>query len=411
VTAPERLAPLICEICGDPLRPDNTFGICNNKGQPECVRARQRIARQRKPPKPPAIRPEPRRCELCGKPLRANNQSGLCSGTDSPACKTERSRRLNERKASEVKADPRADAPRCDVCGGKLNRNNTMGVCGDPWKPECRRERKRRKAAGVIPGPKGPAIIAGDVFGRWTALETSRIETAFVLCRCECGNERSVLGRNLVLRISRDCGCKYRLEGARKRFPGPYLRAGEVFGRLTVLEDVWRAHDGARCLCECEGGTEVSVANPERLKNGRTKSCGCLRREGQTTHGFSKHPLYGTWYGMIDRCTNPKNPNYPNYGGRGLKAVKVCERWRDPWLFAEDIERECGPRPPGKYLSGVPLYTLDRIDVDGDYEPGNVRWLDQSGQVRNQRTVGQLTRERDDLAAEVERLKGLLGNQ
>ena len=98
----------------------------------------------------------------------------------------------------------------------------------------------------------------------------------------------------------------------------------------------------ARCLCEC--GTEVFVA-PLSLKSSGTRSCGCLRRDVLSKHGgFSKHPLYKIWRAMIDRCTNPKADSYPNYGGRG---ITVCERWMDPWLFAEDIEREIGPRPEG----------------------------------------------------------------
>jgi hypothetical protein len=110
-------------------------------------------------------------------------------------------------------------------------------------------------------------------------------------------------------------------------------------------------------------------------------------RERSTTHGMSRHPLRGTWKSMMDRCYKPKGASYKNYGGRG---INVCERWHDLRTFITDIEREIGPRPPGQYPNGRPLYTLDRIDNDGNYEPGNVRWADRKMQKANQRKlVGQ----------------------
>ena len=393
-----------CDVCGDPIRPDNTYGVCSTKFKPACREEYGRRRRRRHPQETPR-RPRLASCEICAKPLNASNKSGLCDGKNSPECRKERSRRRAERKATEVKADPRADAATCDVCGARLNRGNRFGVCGDPWKPECRRERKRRKELGLIPGPQGPAITAGDVFGRWTALEDARIETMFIWCRCQCGNVRHVFGRNLILQISRDCGCNYRKEAARKRFPDPYLRAGFKSGRLTLLEDVWRAHDGARCLCECDSEAEVAVPDASRIKSGNTKSCGCLKREGQTTHGLSKHPLFGTWRKLVRRCTNPDDAGWVNYGGDG---IKVCDRWLDPAAFIEDIEREIGPRPPGRHPGGLPKFTLDRIDNDGDYEAGNVKWSTQSEQVKNQRKTVPRAQQPKAMAARIAELEAAL---
>lgn len=85
--------------------------------------------------------------------------------------------------------------------------------------------------------------------------------------------------------------------------------------------------------------------------------------------GRSHHPLYGIWKQMIQRCTNPRASHYSLYGGRG---IQVCERWRTSfWDYVADV----GERPPGK--------SLDRIDNNGDYEPGNVRWASQSEQLLN----------------------------
>ena len=96
--------------------------------------------------------------------------------------------------------------------------------------------------------------------------------------------------------------------------------------------------------------------------------------------GKSSHPLYWIYNEMILRCTNPSNARWDDYGGRG---ITVCQRWIDDfWNFIEDM----GPRPEGRTLSGKrPAYVLDRIDNDGNYEPSNCRWADQTTSVVNRR--------------------------
>jgi hypothetical protein len=94
----------------------------------------------------------------------------------------------------------------------------------------------------------------------------------------------------------------------------------------------------------------------------------------------SVHPLYHIWKGMLARCEDPGIPGYAYYGAKG---ITVCERWHELQYFAEDIESSIGPRPEGKTATGHPLYTLDRIDGKGNYEPGNVRWADWVQQAAN----------------------------
>ena len=92
---------------------------------------------------------------------------------------------------------------------------------------------------------------------------------------------------------------------------------------------------------------------------------------------MSRQPEYARWYGMLRRCENPKDAAYSRYGGRG---IKVCERWHDFETFRADLLRLIGPCPAGM--------SLDRINNDGHYEPGNVRWASRWQQVLNSRTYG-----------------------
>lgn len=155
---------------------------------------------------------------------------------------------------------------------------------------------------------------------------------------------------------------------------------GQSFGRLTVLSVGERRGRKRYWNCRCDCGTEKAV-HGDHLKAGRSRSCGCLNRESQRAsfqkHGGApavkteRHPLYGTWCSMKTRCFNERAWQYRYYGGRG---ISVCPEWRDDFArFAADV----GERPPGT--------TLDRLDPDGDYNPGNVRWATSKEQRQNRR--------------------------
>lgn len=155
--------------------------------------------------------------------------------------------------------------------------------------------------------------------------------------------------------------------------------SGAIFGRLSVLHRVESSPSGkARWLCLCECGNETVVFS-SALVGGITLSCGCLRNETSKllaknlnrTHGMSKTRLFHVWDSMLQRCNNPRHKSYPDYGGRG---ISVCERWKEFANFFEDL----GDPGPG--------FSIDRIDVNGNYEPGNVQWATSKQQGRNKRT-------------------------
>jgi Staphylococcus phage HNH endonuclease len=170
-----------------------------------------------------------------------------------------------------------------------------------------------------------------------------------------------------------------------------FLNAGDRFERLTVIDPDVRKYvpsvpAGIRsAVCACDCGQQVTVPVAQLIKGG-TRSCGCLHRDKRAdrfrVHGLVDHPLYAIHHAIMQRCYMPQHVHYANYGGRG---ITVCDRWHDVSLFIEDIERDIGPRPEGQHPSGRAVYTLDRKDNNGHYEPGNVRWATWSEQRRNQR--------------------------
>jgi len=151
---------------------------------------------------------------------------------------------------------------------------------------------------------------------------------------------------------------------------------GQQFGRLTVLERAPPEGRNARWRVRCECGDERTVRSFS-LRSGETRSCGCLQAElvaeRSTTHGLHGTPEYHALWSARRRCTNPAAPDYARYGGRGIGYRFPADYGDATALLIETI----GLRPAG--------LTLDRIDNDGHYEVGNLRWATRSQQEHNKR--------------------------
>lgn len=203
-------------------------------------------------------------------------------------------------------------------------------------------------------GPDGRNYVGGGRRLRW-------------IVRCDCGRE------DVIQQCSLRQGDADRCVTCRT----PNLR-GQRFGRWLVLDRPvikdakWR-HATWWVRCDC--GTEKIVA-ANALRGGKSRSCLRCRANGKRTHGLSHTSEYGIWRAMLRRCFDKNDDQFQNYGGRG---ITVCPEW-DPAQGGslENFLRDVGLRPS-------PQHSLDRIDVNGRYESGNVQWALLSVQARNTR--------------------------
>lgn len=223
--------------------------------------------------------------------------------------------------------------------------------------------------------------IAGRKFGKLTVLkrESSAYHgVATWLCLCECGNKKTVAGSSLRRGNTQSCGCIKNNNRSRPKKVKIQM-IGKKFGKLLVLG---RAKDGNRgevkWICACDCGEKAEIRGMH-LRNGKTKSCGCLTVKKtinrMTKHGMARTPEYTAWKNMKRRCYAPGSTNYKNWGGRG---IAVCDSWLKSF---DNFYKDMGDRPS-------PSHSLDRIDNNGDYNKSNCRWATPDEQSVNKRRQG-----------------------
>lgn len=243
--------------------------------------------------------------------------------------------------------------------------------------------------------------LLGQRFGRLTVIreEEERAKNGSIRwrCRCDCGGETVATGDILRRGLVVSCGCFMReraSETARRKL---YIDlTGERFGKLTVIAEAPRRGNKGYArywVCKCDCGNEKEVAQ-NGLRSGRHVSCGECYHPGKT-HGMSGTKMYCSWQCMLQRCENSNNPYYRNYGARG---ITVCNEWHDFQVF-HDWAISHG------WQKGL---QIDRIDVNGNYEPDNCRWVTHAEQQRNRRYHHTISWDgRDWIFADIPRKTGI----
>lgn len=241
------------------------------------------------------------------------------------------------------------------VSSGNLQSGNTKS-CG------CKK--------GEMIGKKLTKDLAGMKFGYYTVLKKQppvNGKTVF-LCQCDCGVQRNVLSTNLIRGLTKSCGCK---SSEMLSKTNKIDISGERYGKLAVIKMLPNTIGDAKFECKCDCGNKIIVRAPE-LKNNKTKSCGCLLRKSS---GLSGDRIYREWINIRQRCKNKKHTSYKDYGGRG---IEVCDEWDDSFINFYEWAINNG------YTDDL---SIDRIDVNGNYEPSNCRWVTIKQQNNNKRNT------------------------
>lgn len=276
----------------------------------------------------------------------------------------------------------------CTECGKVIHRMMISGrnkwselIKSCPCQKEKKRERQKAEFEKLQKIKKASFeekldACVGMQFGNFVVTERNSDNGLTVRCKT-CGYEKQISIKAFENKSESTMHCTKHFQSV--KYDESYI--GEKRNYLTVLGIERNPNSGTRMyICQCDCGKKKLVT-PFHWDKGIVKSCGCMHgkllSERVKKHGFSGMRIYHVWINMLDRCNNPKNSNYHNYGGRG---ISVCEEWIKPetfieWAYANSYDENA---PRGEY-------TIDRIDVNGNYEPSNCRWITIVEQNKNKR--------------------------
>lgn len=253
-----------------------------------------------------------------------------------------------------AEADEYIDAHSAWIC--KCDCGNTKTICSK----DLIRSNPTRSCGCALSTAPGRNLI-DQQFGCLTVIQ--RIKPNQWLCQCKCGQQSIFYTNTLINSSNAVCGkqCELRKHGG--------ILVGEKIGRLTALK--YEKHGRWLCVCDC--GEKRSIFT-QSLVRGIFKGCKC-------NPIVSHHPLHDLYHGILDRCHNISNKNYYRYGGRG---ILLYPEWKESKaLFYKYVEDMLGPKP-------TPQHSLDRINNNLGYQPGNLRWANKKEQANNRRVASQI---------------------
>jgi len=211
--------------------------------------------------------------------------------------------------------------------------------------------------------------MIGKKFGKWEVLRELKVNKPgkHYECMCECGTISVKAGTELRAGRGKQCReCQY------AQMYDHTKEIGKKYGKWTVIKFVKIHRKLMQYEVECDCGFKKLHVLAD-LRAGKSTQCTTchnrLNAQKNTKHGMHNQKIYKVWQSMIHRCTNPNATFYNRYGGRG---IKVCDKWLHSF---EAFYKDMGVRPEG--------LTLDRIDNNGNYEPGNCRWISHQENCKN----------------------------